>query len=382
MSMRDLTIIGAGLAGSSIAAVLARQGWDVVLLERQKLPHHKVCGEFLSPEAQGSLQALGLYDIVAGLKPAEMTEVQLFSRSGVHLRIPLPGMAWGVSRYALDAALMHAAEHAGAEVQVGATAIALRPIATGHEVTLRDAHGEQSVVRSRAVMLACGRHPLAGLRPPMAKSPTRQQYVGVKCHYAGLPCTPDVRLYLFDGGYVGLSSIEGGRTNVCMLVTQTAFKRGGSRVASMIERAVQLNPTFGQALIGGHALPESEVAVAPVDTERVPILWDGYARIGDAAAMIPPLCGDGMAMALRAAALCAPLAHDFLRGTRSLASWRDAYCSLWHHEFDRPLQTGRNLQFLLSTPILGAALLGLGNLLPALSRRMVHATRGSMQSPA
>jgi len=377
--MHDLVIIGAGLAGSSIAAVLASQGWDVVLLERNKLPQHKVCGEFLSPEAQGSLRAVGLYNTVAALKPAEMTGATLFSRSGIHLRVDLPGAAWGVSRFALDCALVQMAEHRGVDVRMGATATEMRTVGTGHEVVLRDVHGQKSFVRSRAVVMACGRHPLPGLRPVNASPQARQTYVGVKCHYQGLSFLPEVRLYLFDGGYVGLGEIENGLTNVCMLVKQKVFKRAGSSLRGMIEMAADLHPILGQHLKGGSILPESEIAVAPVDTERVPVLWDRCARLGDAAVMIPPLCGDGMAMALSAAEICAPLADDYLRGQRSLESWKEAYCSIWHREFDRPLWIGRGLQSLLGMPIFGDALLGLGVLLPSLSRWMVRATRGSIR---
>src|SRR5690349_22682761 len=103
MAMHDLVIIGAGVAGSSLAAALASRGWDVVLLERRQLPHHKVCGEFLSPESQASLRTLGLYDTVAALGPSAMTRARLFSPRGFHLQVELPGVAWGVSRFALDA---------------------------------------------------------------------------------------------------------------------------------------------------------------------------------------------------------------------------------------------------------------------------------------
>ncbi|CAA9373825.1 MAG: hypothetical protein AVDCRST_MAG93-8642, partial [uncultured Chloroflexia bacterium] len=66
----DMVIVGAGLAGSSLATALARGGWKVVLLEQGDFPRHKVCGEFLSPESQASLEALGLDRTVAALDPS------------------------------------------------------------------------------------------------------------------------------------------------------------------------------------------------------------------------------------------------------------------------------------------------------------------------
>jgi len=184
-----------------------------------------------------------------------------------------------------------------------------------------------------------------------------------------------VRLYLFGGGYAGLAPIEHGRANLCMLVPRVAFSRAGASVPAMIAAAARANPALGEDLRGGHLLPESMVAVAPVDTGQAGVPWDRFARLGDAAVMIPPLCGDGMAMALRGAEMCAPLAHDFLRGERTLESWETALRSAWHHEFDRPVRVGRRLQTLLGMPGLGSALLGIGALLRPLPAWLVRATR-------
>jgi len=159
-------------------------------------------------------------------------------------------------------------------------------------------------------------------------------------------------------------------------VTQAAFARAGG-VRAMIDLAARLNPALGRDLAGRRALPESEVAVAPVDTGRPAAPWDHFARLGDAAVMIPPLCGDGMAMALRAAEHSARLAHEFLCGERSLASWEANYCAIWQREFDRPIRLGRALQSLLGMPGVGDALLGVGALLPPLSARLVRATRAA-----
>lgn len=371
----DLVVIGAGLAGSCIAAAAARQGYQVVLVERRQGSQHKVCGEFLSPEAQASLAALGLHATVAALAPAEITKALLVSRHGLRLPIALAGTAWGVSRRALDAALSDAAGAAGAQVQEGVTALAVEHGSDGYTATVRNAEGEHSTLEARAVIGAYGRHTSPTLRPRVHAVGSASTHVGVKCHYSGVNIGPEVRLFLFDGGYIGLSPIENGHANLCLLATQDAFRRAGASIAGMFAAAICGNPRLANDLAGGTLVAGSEVAVAPVDTGLVPAIWDEYARVGDAVAMIPPLCGDGMAMAIRSAELCAPLALDFLAGRSSLADWEQAYRTAWQSELSGPLRTGRRLQAMLSLPWANDGLLGAGKLLPAAAERLMLATR-------
>ncbi len=120
----DIAVIGAGPAGSAAAAALGSLGWQVLLIERDRFPRHKVCGEFLSPESQATLNDLGLFSDLAALHPVQLQEVQLFSRQGSELVVPLPQVGWGVSRYAMDAALAHCAERRGVTLWQNSTATA------------------------------------------------------------------------------------------------------------------------------------------------------------------------------------------------------------------------------------------------------------------
>jgi flavin-dependent dehydrogenase len=373
-ALKDVVVIGAGLAGSSMAHLLAMQGWDVLLLERDHFPRHKVCGEFLSPESQKSLKAMALYDAVAALDPSPVKHAKIVSRNGVSIQMSLPGCAWGVSRYALDAALATAAQQQGAEFKSGTTVRGYAQADGEYVVHIRDETG-LSTVRTRAVIAACGRHTQAGLPPKTHARPSQPRYVGVKCHFDQVSMPAQVELFMFPGGYAGINPVEGGRVNVCLLASYTAFVQAGKRADAMITAAARWNHMLGQRLAGSRPLPETAAVVAPVDTNRPSAPWDDIACLGDTAVMIPPLCGDGMAMALRSAELCAPLAHEFLRGSLSLAMWADRYCKLWHTEFQRRLRFGRLLQKLLSAPLVSDLAVGVGRIVPHLASYLVQATR-------
>lgn len=369
--MRELIIIGGGLAGSSLATALARAGVDVLLLEQRPQPRPKVCGEFLSPDALLSLRSLGLYERVAALNPAPMQTARLVDQTGLGLSLPLPGEAWGVSRSALDATLLEAAREAGSEVRTGVRAAQVTAEEGGFRIATQGAW-----LQTRAVVGAWGRQTSPGLRshqPP----PTRLGWIGLKRHYLGVPPGDGgVELYMVDGGYVGLAPVEGGQTNCSALVRQPAFAAAGGSLDSFLEAACQQNPALATRLSGGRPVAGTEAAVSGVDTQCPLRPWAGWPLIGDAAGVIPPLVGDGMAMALRSAELTCSLATRFLAGHLTLGTWADTYVRALQAEFSPRLRLARRLQFWLLRPWACRGLLRLGHLLPPLAACMVRATRG------
>jgi flavin-dependent dehydrogenase len=377
----DVAIVGAGLAGSSAALQLATAGWRVLLLERDEFPRHKVCGEFLSPEVQQTLHALQLDQTVAALAPVPLCQAMITSARGRRLTVPLPGTAWGLSRYALDATLAQAAIACGACLQTGSTVLQCRQVDQSYQLLIRQREQQRSAVMARAVLMACGRHTGAAL-PPQTTSPPNsrrgwRRCVGIKIHYERVVMPPQTELFLVAGGYVGLNPVEGGRVNLCALLSYRAFAEAGGKVDAAIAALMRQNGALAERLAGAVPLPASACTVAPVDTARRAAPWDAVACIGDTAAMIPPLCGDGMAMALQAATLCAPLADEFLRGRRTLGSWQTCYTKEWHAAFDQRLRWGRMVQSGLGWPHVGDLLLALGQALPGLATYLVRATRGS-----
>src|SRR3954452_13866214 len=111
---RDATVIGAGPAGSAAALLLARQGWDVTLIEQHRFPRDKDCGECLSALGIDVLRRAGLVDRIALLEPVVLRRTVLHAPDGARVELPLPRPMWGVSRRALDSALLDGAREAGA----------------------------------------------------------------------------------------------------------------------------------------------------------------------------------------------------------------------------------------------------------------------------
>ena len=99
----DNLVIGGGLAGSMVAIRLASAGRKVTLLEKERSAHHKVCGEFLSPEAVEYLRQAGVEPLDLGA--ATIRFLRMSSKRTV-VEAALPFTARSLSRYALDESML------------------------------------------------------------------------------------------------------------------------------------------------------------------------------------------------------------------------------------------------------------------------------------
>lgn len=362
MTRADLVVVGGGPAGSVVAALAAKRGARVVLLERDRFPRDKVCGEFLSAEGCAVVRRLGLSPALdaAGAMPVE--GCLLADPRGRSASAPLPERALGISRARLDALLLEHAAAAG--VAVREETLAARPILEDGRVTgivarpagSRDGH---DAIAAPLVVAADGRrsmlqralHPSDG--DPLRTTP--RSWFGLKVHVpdttAGLERR--IELYVFDGGYAGLGPVEGGRLDLALIARVGALRAcGGSPQRLLAERMLR-NPALAARLEG--VVPCSAwKTVGPLRFNVRRPASHGAIFLGDAAGTIDPFSGEGMSNALVGAEIALPfvsaaieaggLAEDAARAWS--AAWRSAFAPvtrrarLFGQLFQRPRPAG------------------------------------------
>ncbi len=291
-------VIGGGPAGGVLAAHLARCRRRVILAERSSGPHDKVCGEFLSEEAARSLSELGID--LAALGAAEISAVRLHERSK-SVAVELPFRAYSLSRRILDEAILASACAFGAEVRRGAT---IKSLERGGSMWLaRTACGDRFSAGS--VFLATGKHDLRGWRRPAT---SRNDMIGFKLHLRladeqAAKLKSYVELFVFPGGYAGLTLVDNNVANLCLVITRRMFARFGGwelLFASLCDM-----PALGQRLARSRPLVTRPLAISAIPYGHVQSGSEGLWRLGDQAAVIPSFCGEGIAMAVQSAALAA-----------------------------------------------------------------------------
>ncbi len=288
-------VIGGGPAGGALAAYLARHGRRVILAERSSGPHDKACGEFLSEEAARSLGELDID--LAALGAGQISAVRLHERSK-SVAVELPFRAYSLSRRALDEAILAAASSFGAELR---RAVHIKSLERSGSMWLARSAGGDALFAESA-FLATGKHDLRGWRRP----PSRNDLVGFKLH---LWLADDqlaklksfVELFVFPGGYAGLTLVENNMANLCLVVTRRMFARIGGwdlLFASLCDM-----PTLGERLRGARPMITRPLAISAIPYGHVQSDSEGIWRLGDQAAVIPSFCGEGIAIALQSALL-------------------------------------------------------------------------------
>ncbi len=298
--MDETLIVGGGPAGASLAIRLAAAGAQVRLIEGQAGPHDTVCGEFLSFEAGRSLLEVGVDPAALGATPVEAVAL---CRGARRSSVPLPFRALSLPRRVMDEALLARAAEAGAVLQRGRRAAGLERAGAGWRVRL---DGGGSIEAAR-VVLATGKRDLRGWPRPPGPQP---DLIGFGQHWRLAPAQAaalggTVELHLFPGGYAGLQTSGAGRANLCLAVRGGAYAAAGRSWAGLMAALGASCPGLAARLDGAEPETAKPLAVASIPYGYVRRRADGLWRLGDQAAVIPSLAGEGMAIAFHSARLAA-----------------------------------------------------------------------------
>jgi flavin-dependent dehydrogenase len=291
MSDAATIVIGGGLAGSALGIELAGRGGHVIILERTAAAHHKVCGEFLSAEAQGLLARLGLDVWRLGASPVTHLSLEF---DGHLARMPLPFRGAGLSRYRLDQALLEAAARAGAEIRRG---ISVTHLDFNRRIMV---HTPNEHLAAAQVALATGKHNLRGLPRPKTMNIAFKMQLRLRGD-AIETLDQLVHLSMFRGGYAGVCLVEDGIATICWVVERVALDgEMPSFWKAHADFLCRRSVFFSKLLNGATALWEKPVAVAaiPYGFLRQETVSDAIYPIGDQLVVIPSYTGDGTSIAL------------------------------------------------------------------------------------
>ena len=365
----SVCVIGGGLAGLVSAIHLAQQNIDVVLFEKNNYPRHKVCGEYISKEIIPYFEKLGI-DLFKH-QAIDISQLKLSHQNGktIEQKLPLGGI--GISRYAIDHLLANKAKSHGVEI-------------IHEEVKQTDFEGNHFItqtkdrnIRSDFVIAAHGK------RSTLDKTLERQfiqnktPWIGIKAHYKTTDFDSKfVELHNFEGGYCGLSMVENGHINLCYLVHQNTFKKHDS-IEDFNQKVLTQNPHLKNFLDRSQPVFERHLGIAQISFQNKPTVSNHILYAGDAAGLIHPLCGNGMAMAIHSAKILAEQVVNFYtKENFNREKLEKNYSTQWHKTFNKRLFYGKMIQNVLLRPKLSSNLIKIVSQSPFALKTIIKQTHG------
>jgi 2-polyprenyl-6-methoxyphenol hydroxylase-like FAD-dependent oxidoreductase len=321
--MKEIHIVGGGLAGLTLGIGLRRQRVAVTIHEAGSYPRHRVCGEFISGRGIESLRRLGLIELLERCGARWATSAAFFSGDRECCSRQLPDAALCISRFGLDSLLAERFRELDGELRCR------------ERWTQRwDAEG---MVRATGRRASGDQH--------------RWRWFGLKAHAGNVSLSADLELHFTNRGYVGLCRLAGDAVNVCGLFCRKALEpalpkflpnffleQGGQALRARLQNAKWDNA--------------STCSVAGLSF-RDPIAREpDHCRLGDTMAVIPPFTGNGMSIAFESAEMAVSPLTEYASGQRGWTETRKMINATNRRLFVRRIQRAGWLHSVMLQPTL------------------------------
>jgi geranylgeranyl reductase family protein len=378
----DVLVVGAGPGGSTTAYHLARAGLEVLVVEKGAFPREKVCGDGLTPRAVVALERMGIDPDEPGFQ--RTNGLRIFSRK-VTMEYPWPALA-GFPSYGLvrtredfDELLARRAEKAGATLLERTEAVA--PVmrdgwVTGATVrSVEEPDADPTEVRARFTIASDGASSRFAAPAGVRRDASRPLGIAARRYYR-IDHDPgpwlEVWMDLWDGddlmpGYGWLFPLADGRANLGAGLLNTFRNFRGVSAQRVFDAFVRMLPSewhVTEERADGRVLS----GPLPMGFNRLPAAVPGMLVVGDAAGVVNPFNGEGIAYAMESAELAAELVHEALVSDRAAVA--QMYPTLLRERYGSYFSIGRVFVKAIGHPRVMRALTDYGLPQPWLMRFM------------
>jgi flavin-dependent dehydrogenase len=366
--VKKTIIVGGGLAGLVTANILGRAGLPCTVIEKKEYPFHKVCGEYISNETMPYLKSLGLYP--EKFNPPQISRFQLTSINGKSTFLPLGMGGFGISRFSFDEFLYQKAKSVGVEFLLNTEVESLHFENNSFEIETR-------IQRLRADVLvgSFGKRSKLDIALNRRFIHQRSPYVGVKYHIRTEHPADLIALHNFQDGYCGISNIEDGKSCLCYLSHRNNLKEFGN-IKSMEEQVLFKNPFLKFIFSNADFLFDKPETINEISFATKGPVENHLLLCGDAAGMITPLCGNGMAIAIHSAKIAGELIANFCEGQITREEMERKYVQQWNAHFTKRLWIGRQIQKLFGSTRASDFAVTLALQAPSVAKYLISKTHG------
>jgi len=336
----DVLVIGGGPAGSTISALLAQRGRDVVLLEKSRHPRFHI-GESLLPFNMPLFEQLGVAEEIESvgmpkygaefIAPGHAKPVMFEFANALDNSFP---STYQVRRSEFDDILFRNAARKGARAIEGCrvTGVEFRP--SGAVVTAREGNGHERTWHARFVVDASGRDTFLASRLGMKERSRKHNSAAIYGHFSGATRLPgraegNITIFWFDHGWFWFIPLADGATSVGAVCWPHYLKTRKASPGQFLLDTIALCPALSERMRDAKLIsPVTATGNYSYSTSRAS--GEGYILLGDAYAFIDPVFSTGVFLAMRGAFVGADTVETCLDHPRQARRALDAYDASVH----------------------------------------------------
>lgn len=365
----DCVIIGGGLAGLCLAIQLAKSGHSIILVEKNKYPFHKVCGEYVSMESYAFVQSLGVD--LDNMNLPKINQLNVTAHNGYRISSPLAMGGFGISRYTLDNELAIIAKNNGVLVLEGCNATNVK---LQNNVYLVETF--KGAIHSKLVFGSYGKIAPSFIERNNDKK--KGNYIGVKYHIKTQFPDNLIELHNFKGGYCGISKVDNEVVCLCYLTTTKNLNANNNDIKKLEKNVLMQNPHLKKYFSESEFLFEKPLVISQIGFSKKQTYKNDMLLLGDSAGAIAPLCGNGMSIAMRSSKIISAYASMYLQNKLAKSELIQLYNNDWNRNFSLRIKTGFYLQKLFGKRFSTIISLKTLNRFPMLFNKLISLTHGKI----
>lgn len=365
----DVVIIGGGLAGLSNAIHLSKANLSVLVIEKNSYPKHKVCGEYISNEVIPYLKFLEIDVFKFGAK--KINKFQLSTTKSKLITTTLPLGGFGISRFCLDNALANKVLQVGAEIIQDS----VEDVQFSNDIFLVETKKTKRF-EAKIVIGAYGKRSNLDIKLDRQFIKRKSPYLAVKTHVKGDFPDDVVALHNFEGGYCGVSKVENDNINLCYITSLDAFKTHKD-IDEFQQKVLYKNTFLKDIFSNTTSVFEEPLTISQISFDNKKPIENHIIMCGDTAALIHPLCGNGMSMAIQSAQIASTLIIKFFNSEfNDREALEKRYLREWNAAFKLRLKTGHIVANLFNQPKLSEVLMQGLKRFPSILPYIIKRTHG------
>jgi len=318
----DCIVVGGGPGGSTAASFLSRKGKRVLLIEKERFPRDKTCGDAISGKSLAVLSELGLVGAIEKADHGEINGVLFSSPNGSVVSVPFGkndshiGKGYTCRRQVYDNLLFQNAKK-GCDVLENMVATALVK-ENGHVagVKAKGADGKEYEFRGRMVIGADSVNSVVAREMRGAEVDPKHTCIAYRAYYSGISgMEGKLEIHFVKSimpGYFWIFPMENGIANVGVGMVMEDMKRHGTDLGKAMDDILKNNPLFKERFAKAKMVSPLKAWQLPFGSKKRKVHFENVLLVGDAAGLVDPFSGEGIGNAMLSGKLAAEVAYEAL----------------------------------------------------------------------